>query len=80
MGRIKRFRFHGFFAWWVWRTYYLLQVPRWNRRFRIVLDWTVALFFKNDIVKLDLFGAEHPLQKLAHQHVPPSRAKPEYVS
>ena len=44
----------GFFAWWVRRTYYLLQMPRWSRRVRIVVDWTLALCFRPDIVKLDL--------------------------
>ena len=38
-------------------------MPHWNRRFRIILDWTVALLFKNDIVELDLFGDEHPLDR-----------------
>jgi heme/copper-type cytochrome/quinol oxidase subunit 2 len=33
---------------------YLLQMPRWDRRLRIVLDWTVALFFRPDITKIDL--------------------------
>lgn len=44
----------GFPAWWLRRTYYLLQMPRWDRRFRIVLDWTVALFFRPDITKVDV--------------------------
>jgi hypothetical protein len=35
----------------------------WSRRIRIVLDWTVSLFFKNDIVQLDLYGAKHPLER-----------------
>jgi NADH dehydrogenase len=47
-------RFTGFPAWWLRRTYYLLQMPRWDRRLRIVLDWTVALFFRPDITKVDL--------------------------
>jgi len=38
-------------------------MPRFERKLRIVLDWTVALFFKNDIVKLDLFGEEHPTRR-----------------
>ncbi len=63
VGRVMRFRIKGFIAWWVWRTYYLMQMPRWERRLRIVLDWTVALFFHYDIVKLDLFGEEHPLRQ-----------------
>jgi NADH dehydrogenase len=47
-------RLTGFFAWWVRRTYYLFQMPRWDRRLRMVLDWTVALFFRPDITKVDL--------------------------
>jgi hypothetical protein len=29
-------------------------MPRWDRRLRIVLDWTVALFFRPDITKVGL--------------------------
>jgi hypothetical protein len=29
-------------------------VPRWDRRLRIVLNWTVALFFRPDITKVEL--------------------------
>jgi len=61
VGRIYKFRVYGFVAWWVWRTYYVMQMPQWQRRIRIIVDWTVALLFKNDIAKLDLFGLEHPL-------------------
>ena len=47
-------RLTGFLAWWVRRTYYLMQMPRWDRRLRMVLDWTIALFFRPDITKVDL--------------------------
>ncbi len=47
-------RLTGFLAWWIRRTYYLFQMPRWDRRLRIVLDWTVALFFRPDITKVEL--------------------------
>jgi hypothetical protein len=29
-------------------------MPRWDRRLRIVLDWTVAVFFRPDITKVEL--------------------------
>jgi NADH dehydrogenase len=61
IGKVKWVKLRGFIAWWVWRSYYLLQMPRWNRRIRIVIDWTIALLFKNDIVELDLFGEPHPM-------------------
>ncbi len=61
IGRVYRFKIHGFVAWWVWRSYYLFQMPKWNRRLRIILDWTIALFFRNDIVEIDL-GQEDQVQ------------------
>jgi NADH dehydrogenase len=56
----------GFAAWWIRRTYYLFQMPRWDRRLRIVLDWTVALFFRPDITRVDL-RVEREQVKLARQ-------------
>jgi len=38
----------------VWRTYYLMRMPHWSRRLRVVIDWTIALFFRNDVVQLDI--------------------------
>lgn len=52
--RILGVRVTGFPAWWIRRTYYLFQMPRWDRRLRIVVDWTVALFFRPDITKVGL--------------------------
>jgi NADH dehydrogenase len=52
-GRVYGINIHGFLAWWVWRTYYVTRMPRWSRRLRIIIDWTVALFFKNDVAQLD---------------------------
>jgi NADH dehydrogenase len=63
VGRIKRMRIYGFLAWWVWRSYYLFQMPQWSRRLRIILDWTVALFFRNDVVQLDLLTERDALRQ-----------------
>jgi len=54
VAKVKGLRLTGFPAWWLRRTYYLLQMPRWDRRLRIILDWTVALFFRPDITKVDI--------------------------
>ena len=54
VARVFGVRLTGFPAWWIRRTYYLFQMPRWDRRLRIVLDWTVAVFFRPDITKVDL--------------------------
>lgn len=54
VARVMGIPLTGFPAWWVRRTYYLFQMPRWERRLRIVLDWTVSLFFRPDTTKVAL--------------------------
>lgn len=63
VAQVLGFRLRGFPAWWIRRTYYLFQMPRWDRRFRIMLDWTVALFFRPDITKIDLAAEQLQTQQ-----------------
>ena len=53
-GQLLKVRLRGVPAWLVRRTYYLLQMPGWGRRLRIMIDWTFALLFRPDIVKIGL--------------------------
>jgi NADH dehydrogenase len=53
-GQLLKMRIHSVLAWFVRRTYYLLQMPGWSRRLRIMIDWTFALLFRPDIVKISL--------------------------
>jgi NADH dehydrogenase len=53
-GQFLKVRLRGFPAWFMRRTYYLLQMPGWSRRLRIVVDWTFGLLFQPDIVKVGL--------------------------
>ena len=53
-GQVLGVPLRGFLAWWVRRTYYLMQMPGWGRRLHVVADWTAALFFRPDIIKIDL--------------------------
>ena len=48
----------GFPGWFVARTYHLYQLPLLTRKLRVVVDWTVALFFRRDVVELSMLG--HP--------------------
>jgi NADH:ubiquinone reductase (H+-translocating) len=54
-------RLRGFPDWFVTRSYHLYQLPLTQRRLRVVVDWTVALLFRRDVVELGMLG--HP-QKL----------------
>jgi NADH dehydrogenase len=47
-------RVKGFFAWVIWRSYYLLQMAGLERKLRVAIDWSVGLFFSPDAVKVDV--------------------------
>jgi NADH dehydrogenase len=51
-------RLRGFLGWFVTRSYHLYQLPLAQRKLRVVVDWTVALFFPRDIAELGQLG--HP--------------------
>jgi NADH:quinone reductase (non-electrogenic) len=53
-GQFLKVRLHGFPAWFARRTYYLLQMPGWSRRLRMMIDWTFGLLFRPDVVKVGL--------------------------
>jgi NADH dehydrogenase len=39
-------------AWFLHRTYHLSRVPTFNRKVRVLADWTAALFFPREVVSL----------------------------
>ena len=52
VARIFGLQFSGFVAWWLWRTIYLSKLPRLEKKVRVLLDWTLDLFFSKDLVQL----------------------------
>ena len=64
-------RFQGFIAWFLWRTYYLNRIPQLEKRLRVMLDWTLDLFFARDLVKL----AVTRNRELAGSNLPPITGK-----
>ena len=53
---------HGLFAWLLWRTIYLSKIPRLDKKVRILLDWTIDLFFDRDIARLKVMR-EKPIEE-----------------
>jgi hypothetical protein len=70
-GQLLKVRVYGFPAWFIRRTYYLLQTPGWGRRLRIVIDWTFALLFRPDVVKV---GLDSETALLLREVAPPDAA------
>ncbi|MBT2493137.1 NAD(P)/FAD-dependent oxidoreductase [Streptomyces sp. ISL-96] len=48
----------GYPAWFMHRTYHLSRVPTFNRKARVLAEWTLAGLFKREIVSLG--SLEHP--------------------
>jgi NADH dehydrogenase len=48
---IMGINFSGFLAWWLWRTIYLSKLPRFEKKVRVALDWTLDVLFSKDIVQ-----------------------------
>jgi len=49
--RTKSVRFSGLLAWLMWRGIYLSKLPGMERKIRVLMDWTIELFFPRDIVQ-----------------------------
>lgn len=45
-------KFSGIFAWFMWRSIYLAKLPGFERKLRVMIDWTLDLFFPRDITLL----------------------------
>ncbi|HUO46591.1 MAG TPA: NAD(P)/FAD-dependent oxidoreductase [Acidimicrobiia bacterium] len=49
VGRVLGIPVSGFPAWFLWRTYYLWQLPSALRKARVAIDWTLDLLFPPDV-------------------------------
>jgi NADH:ubiquinone reductase (H+-translocating) len=51
VARVFGVNFSGFLAWWLWRTIYLAELPRFEKKLRVAIDWTLDLIFSKDLVQ-----------------------------
>ncbi|HEX2418879.1 MAG TPA: FAD-dependent oxidoreductase, partial [Micromonosporaceae bacterium] len=52
VAQVYGIKVRGFLAWFMHRTYHLTRIPSLNRKLRIVVDWTLALFLRREVVSL----------------------------
>ena len=46
------FKFSGLIAWGMWRSIYLMKLPRLAKKLRVMMDWTLDLLFGRDIEQM----------------------------
>lgn len=51
VARVFGINFSGLLAWWLWRTIYLSKLPRFEKKCRVAIDWTLDLVFAKDFVQ-----------------------------
>ena len=69
--------FSGFLAWWLWRTIYLSKLPRFEKKLRVALDWTLDLLFGKDLVQFQTFPAPTVSMNEEDLQPPAALAPPE---
>ncbi len=52
VAEIYGIKLRGFPAWWMHRTYHVSRMPTFNRKVRVIADWTGALLFRREVVAL----------------------------
>ncbi|MGW4422503.1 NAD(P)/FAD-dependent oxidoreductase [Streptosporangium sp. NPDC004631] len=52
VAQIYGHKLHGMPAWFMHRTYHLSRVPTLNKKVRVLIDWTLSLLFRREIVSL----------------------------
>jgi NADH:ubiquinone reductase (H+-translocating) len=62
VARVLGLKLRGFPAWFLHRTYHVSRVPTLGRKARVITDWTVALFFRRDVVQLA--SLQHPREQI----------------
>ncbi len=68
--------FSGFIAWWLWRTIYLSKLPRFEKKVRVALDWTLDLLFSKDLVQF-VNLSQHAAMSKVQPEAEPTVAKKE---
>jgi NADH dehydrogenase len=46
------YKIHGFIAWWLWRTFYLSNLPTIKKKLKVMGDWTMDLIYKPDVAMI----------------------------
>ena len=74
VAEIYGIRLRGIVAWFMHRTYHVMRMPTFNRKVRVLADWTEALFFQREVVALgQLQQPQHRVQ--AGRGIAPAAAR-----
>jgi NADH dehydrogenase len=64
VANILGLHFSGLLAWGLWRTIYLMKLPRFEKKLRVGLSWTLDLFFPKDLAQ---HVTLHEVERVQHR-------------
>lgn len=64
VANILGLHFSGLLAWGLWRTIYLMKLPRFEKKPRVALSWTLDLFFPKDLAQ---HVTLHEIERVQHR-------------
>jgi NADH:quinone reductase (non-electrogenic) len=77
VARVFGVNFSGFLAWWLWRTIYLSKLPRFEKKCRVAIDWTLDLMFSKDFVQFLTVRA--PVMSMSDERQAPRTERQEVM-
>lgn len=72
VGILFGYKVQGFAAWWMWRSYYLANLPTADKKLRVMADWAIDLFFRRDVTRLKTLTEERESEKRVNEVKTPS--------
>jgi NADH dehydrogenase len=68
VAQVYGIKLRGLPAWFMHRTYHMSRIPSFNRKIRVVVDWTLAFLLKREVISL---GQLHePREEFVHVATP----------
>jgi NADH dehydrogenase len=52
VAQVYGIKLRGLPAWFMHRTYHVSRIPSWNRRLRVIVDWSLALILRREVVSM----------------------------
>ena len=75
VAKIYGVKLTGLPAWLMHRTYHMSRIPSFNRKVRVLADWTLAFWLKREVISLGQLHA--PREEFTHVTPPLAGDRPE---
>jgi NADH:ubiquinone reductase (H+-translocating) len=73
VAQVYGIKLRGLPAWFMHRTYHMSRIPSFNRKVRVVVDWTLAFLLKREVISL---GQLHePREEFVHVATPQEESR-----